>query len=112
MRVRIRHPGERHRGVPAGKGRESSAAGAPAAVATPSHDSGRSCWPREPPKKKRDVGLGYFEAVAPGRRNTTGASGDTLNGVADLGSGSNFEKVPGLSLKCLSSVVTRVVLAG
>ena len=58
---------------------------------------------------------GHLDALGAGGaggRKTTGASTGTLNGVADFGSESNLENVVGLSLKCLSSVVTRVLLAG
>ena len=58
---------------------------------------------------------GHLDALGAGGaggRKTTGASAGTLNGVADFGSESNFENVLGLSLKCFSSVVIRVVLAG
>src|SRR5215813_10251611 len=70
--------------------------------------SADSC--RVPPESR--LRAAYFEAGAAGCRKTTGASAGTLKGFADDGSELNFENVPGLSLKCFSSVVTRVLFAG
>src|SRR6185295_5745601 len=68
--------------------------------------------PRADGAPVRVARAGYFDAGAAGRRNTTGESAGTLKGVADFGSESNLENVVGFSLKWLSSVVIRVVLAG
>jgi len=64
------------------------------------------------PVAARSGAVAHFAVLGAGGRKTTGASAGTLNGVADFGSESNFENVPGLSLKCFSRAVTRVVLAG
>src|SRR5208283_1940692 len=57
--------------------------------------------------RRRDLYYGFEE-----RKNCSGASLGTLNGVADFGSGLNLAKTSGLSLKCFSSVFILVPFAG
>src|SRR5262249_44798705 len=117
QRGRRHHPARR-RGLT--RGASSAWAPGPSLLGNGRCSSSAERAPAASPCRTRSCsnrGAGYFgagalEAGTPGRRNTTGASAGTLNGVADLGSESNLENVPGLSLKCFSSVVIRVVLAG